>query len=134
MLGHARRAHPVTPAMLLTGYIDSAVVNAAYDLNAMCVAKPVESERIDRFLREGQSPVHAADFVVDAWILRYDLSAAEGEVLRKAILGDSKGDIAAARGSSMLTVKKQIANALKKTGDGSLLAAAQRLLREALGG
>ena len=132
VLAHARSAHPLTPAMVLTGYVDPAVVNAAYDLNAICVAKPVVVDRIRRFLQDGEGAAGQADGVIDAWVTRHGLTRAEGEVMRMSLLGDSKRAVAERRGSSEQTVKKQLANALRKTGDASLLAAAQRLLREAL--
>jgi len=126
VLDLARKMHPVTPAMVLTGRPDPAVINAAHDLGATCVIKPVDAERIRQFLR-ARSPVST---VVETWVDQYSLSDAEADVLLRAVLGASKVAIATARGSSVLTIKKQIANALRKTGDGSLLAAVQRLLRE----
>lgn len=126
LLSAARRDHPVTPTMILTGWSDPVVINAAHDLGATCVIKPVNSERIRQFLH-ARNPI---EIVLDVWVDRFSLSQAEGDVLLRAVLGSSKAAIAAARGSTELTVKKQIANALRKTGDGSLLAAVQRLLRE----
>ncbi|HEX3346426.1 MAG TPA: response regulator [Polyangiaceae bacterium] len=129
-LADARRTHPTTPAMVLTGWLDPVVVNAAHDLDATCVIKPADGDRILRFLRARPRP----ELVVDSWVGRYALSEAEGDVLRRAVLGSSKEAIAASRGSSRLTVKKQVSNALHKTGDSSLLAAVQRVLKEAMKG
>jgi DNA-binding NarL/FixJ family response regulator len=126
LLVAARRKHPLTPAMILTGVADPVVINAAHDLGATCVIKPVEPARIRHFL-QARSPV---EIVLGEWVAQYSLSDAEGDVLLRCVLGSSKAATAAARGSSALTVKKQLANALRKTRDGSLLSAVQRLLRE----
>src|SRR5579859_1473935 len=64
------------------------------------------------------------------WAHRYGLSLALTDVLARAALGHSKDAIAAARGSSRQTVKKQACTLLRRTGDKSLDQAGARLLRE----
>lgn len=46
LLAHARRAHPSTPALLLTGHVEGWVVNEAFDLGADTLAKPFEATRL----------------------------------------------------------------------------------------
>jgi two-component system response regulator TctD len=43
VLAQAREGHPRTPALVLTGLLCPQVANAAFDLGAGCVAKPVKS-------------------------------------------------------------------------------------------
>jgi DNA-binding NarL/FixJ family response regulator len=66
-------------------------------------------------------------------VARYGLSEAESDILRRAADGESRYLIAAARGSSELTVKKQIVNLLARTMDDSLHEAVARVLRELAG-
>jgi hypothetical protein len=47
-------------------------------------------------------------------------------------LAEDRGTIAKFRGSSPLTIKRQVADMLPKTGDESLHAAVERLLREVI--
>jgi DNA-binding CsgD family transcriptional regulator len=58
------------------------------------------------------------------------LTNAESDLLRRSALGESRSEIADARGTSEHTIKTQIARLLHKTGDGSLHEAVERLLRE----
>lgn len=46
LLAHARRSHPSTPALLLTGHVEGWVVNEAFDLGADTLAKPFEAPRL----------------------------------------------------------------------------------------
>jgi DNA-binding CsgD family transcriptional regulator len=65
-----------------------------------------------------------------AWGATYELSDAEVDVLRSAALGESRTEIARRRGTSVQTVATQAARLLRRTRDGSLERAANRLLRE----
>ncbi|MEO8801522.1 MAG: hypothetical protein ABI551_26770, partial [Polyangiaceae bacterium] len=67
------------------------------------------------------------------WQDKYKLSDSEIDILIRAASGEPREAIALARDSSKLTIKKHVANLLKKTSDGSLLVAAQRLLRAIAG-
>jgi DNA-binding NarL/FixJ family response regulator len=130
LLARARATHPITPAMVLTGKNQKAAANAAYDLRAHYVVKPVVTERIDHFLRDAASPEFRISPALRLWTLRYALSEAEADLLRRTALGESKSVIAAARATSRETIKTQVASLLGKTGDDSLHAAAERLLRD----
>lgn len=50
LLAHARRAHPRTPALLLTGHVEGWVVNEAFDLGAETLAKPFEASRLHQWV------------------------------------------------------------------------------------
>jgi DNA-binding NarL/FixJ family response regulator len=132
LLAKARATYPVTPAMILTGSNEDAAANAAYDLRAHYVIKPVVTGRIEQFLRDAMRD-NSISLVLQAWRIRYGLSEAEADLLGRTALGESRRAIAAARDTSAETIKKQIAHLLGKTGDDSLHAAAERLLRDVAG-
>jgi DNA-binding CsgD family transcriptional regulator len=68
------------------------------------------------------------------WIDRYGLSEAEADVLVRAAEGQSRTQMASARGCSELTIKKHVSTMLRLLSDRSLQAAVARLLREMAGG
>ena len=138
VLSRARRVHAQTHALVLTGHLSSDVANAAFDLRASCIAKPIDSARIALFLQEAlSSNVESSDLMTGTtrnWAARYTLSAGEAEVLVKAATGASRDEIAESRGSSPLTVKDQERSVREKTGDASFRDATSRFLRDALRG
>jgi two-component system response regulator DevR len=133
VLAEARVDHPTTPAMLLTGCVEANAINAAFDLDADYVVKPVRRQRIVRFLLARPDFASKLRQTVSAWRDRYALSGAELDVLQRAAAGETRDAIAEARGCALPTVKTHVANLLEKTGDDSLLGAVARLLRT-LGG
>jgi DNA-binding NarL/FixJ family response regulator len=130
LLAQARDAHPITPAMVLTGNNRDSTANAAYDLRAHYVIKPVATKRIEQFLKDAVSLESHVSRALRQWTDRYGLSEAEADVLRRSALGESQSVIATARGVSRETIKTQVATLLGKTGDESLQTAAGRLLRD----
>ena len=56
VLARARVVHPRTPALILTGVLSSQVANAAFDLGAACVAKPVKSNCSLRLQQSEERP------------------------------------------------------------------------------
>ncbi|HEX8789933.1 MAG TPA: response regulator transcription factor [Polyangiaceae bacterium] len=133
VLGQVRAEYPTAPVMVLTGATDQAAINAAFDLDAEYVVKPVQQARIVKFLVTHQDFGARLDRTIGAWRSRYTLSDAEADVLRRAALGETRDEIAAARECSVLTVKTHVTNLLQKTGDASLHAAVGRLLRATAG-
>jgi DNA-binding NarL/FixJ family response regulator len=133
VLRRARSNHPSTRVMVLTGYIEAEAINVAHDLDGEYVVKPVAAERIDRFSREALSHSSRLGRAARVWVTRYGLSEAEENVLLRAAAGESRAQIASARGSSELTIKKHVANLLRRTQDESLQVAVARLLRELAG-
>jgi len=130
LLARARASHPTTPAMVLTGNNEDAAANAAYDLRAHYVIKPVASERIEHFLKDAISLDSRVASALQEWGARYRLSEAEKDLLGRTALGESKRAIAGARATSTETIKTQVATLLGKTGDDALLVAAARFLRD----
>ncbi|HEX8789931.1 MAG TPA: response regulator [Polyangiaceae bacterium] len=133
LLSHARVDYPHTPAMILTAAVDAAAINAAFDLDADYVLKPLQPARIEKFLRSRRDFGARVEDAVTIWRQRYSLSEAEADVLRRASLGESRAEIAEARGCSLLTIKTQVTNLIQKTGDPSLHGAVSRLLRGVAG-
>lgn len=121
VLATARRSHPCVPAMVLTGYVDDRVVNAAFDLRpAWVVGKPYESHRVRAFLLSLPPSSKESDSAVGTFAAHHQLSASEADILRRLIVGESAEEIALARGTSILTVRKQIALLRSRTGDDSI--------------
>jgi DNA-binding NarL/FixJ family response regulator len=130
VLAWARASHNRAPAMVLTAWTEAETINAAFDMRAHYVVKPFAVERIKRFLADATSVASRLEPAFRAWVASYDLSEAEADVLWRSALGASRSSIASARDTSELTIKKQVANLLRRTGDGSLHAAVERLLRD----
>lgn len=132
VLAAARPAHPTTPALMLTGNTDRETISAACLLGAAYLVKPFTREPIERFLLDATAAGLAArvERIVQAWVLRYELSAAQADVLRRGALGDDRKTLATARECSEQTINKHVTNLLALTGDASLHAAVERLLRE----
>jgi DNA-binding NarL/FixJ family response regulator len=116
--------------MILTGNHHDEAANAAHDLRAHYVIKPVVTERIENFLRDATSLASRVAPALQEWAACYGLSRAEADLLGRTALGESKFAITAARETSRETIKTQVACLLRKTGDDSLHAAAERLLRD----
>jgi DNA-binding NarL/FixJ family response regulator len=138
VLAFAREVHLRTPALIVTGNISPEVVNAAFDLRAGCLAKPLESARLTRFFQEAAArPAGSFDRVqetVRIWAAASALSLGEADVLFKAANGASREEIAESRGASPLTVIDQERRIQEKLGDASFQDVVVRLLREAARG
>lgn len=136
VLARAREVDVRTPALVLTGLLSSAVANAAFDLRAGCIGKPVSGIRLAHFLQDALSgPARGSDPVGDIardWAAACGLSLGETDVLVKAATGASREEIAELRGSSSLTVKDQMKRVREKTGHASFGDAVSHLLREAI--
>lgn len=124
------RVHTRAPAMVLTGSTKAESINAAHDLHATFVIKPVDSERIERFVHDVAQVACRLEPAIRDWVSRHALSDAQADVLRRAALGENKDGIASARCCSAHTVQKHVADLLHRTGDRSLQAAVSRLLRD----
>ena len=133
VLVRAKAMNPTIPALVVTGFNDEASVNRAYDLGAQYIFKPVNSERITRFVRQrvlrSDPPSPRWQLVVDEWAIAYQLTSSEIEILQRAVSGASRDEITETRGTAESTVKKHISNLLRKTGDPSLVIAVHRVLR-----
>lgn len=132
----ARLSRPSVDVLVLTGLEGTEVTNRAFDLQAEYLCKPVETDRLLAFARRSIQRCNGAkarrESLVRLWSERYELTSAETMLLHDAVAGASRSDIAFRRGVTAETVNKHAKNLLSKTGDQTLLAAVNRLLREAL--
>jgi DNA-binding response OmpR family regulator len=89
VLRRARAADPSVPALILTGFLDRDVPNAAFDLRAEYLVKPASATQLNAFLRRvpvGQghrvpAPLVSEDLPDDLWtlvVLVRDAAAAQG--------------------------------------------------------
>lgn len=137
VLAHAREQLPDALGLLLTDALDRVGLSQAFSLDAAYLAKPVSAEDLSQFgdrvrarwLRKNASWPRN---VIGDWVVRYELTPAEEEVLTFAVNGVSRVEIAKRRDVTTATLKKQVQSLLAKTGDPSLESAANRVLRAAL--
>jgi DNA-binding NarL/FixJ family response regulator len=130
VLARLRTFRPTTPVLVLTGSHEPEVINRACELQASFAVKPVSTALIETFIRAATSLRDRLATVADAWRERYGLTEAERDVLHRSALGESRLEIAAARSSSILTVKKHCEKIVKKTQVRSYHEAVGRLVRE----
>jgi DNA-binding NarL/FixJ family response regulator len=126
---HSRGEH--VPAVIITGHLEDAVANRAFDLGAKLLAKPITADHVRRFVAEVTGSTALREVVQD-WRLRYSLTAAETEVLRAGLEGVERGAHAERRGISETTLRTHVRHMLQKSGDASLSDAIQRGLREVI--
>jgi DNA-binding NarL/FixJ family response regulator len=119
-----------TPAIVLSGALDDAIVNRACDLRALPMAKPMQRERIERFLETLDTRTERILRVARTWQVRYELSDDELDVLVLTANGLGRAQIAQVRARSERTIGTYVTHLLRKTRDATLQAAAGRLLRE----
>jgi DNA-binding NarL/FixJ family response regulator len=133
VLEQVRAVSPAMPVLVLTGQSEPRAINRACELGASYAVKPATTALLEAFIRSASSLVERLAMEADRWQERYGLTGAEREVLLRSALGESRAKIAAARGSSVLTVKTQCDNIRKKSGDRSLHDAVGRLVRDVAG-
>jgi DNA-binding NtrC family response regulator len=130
VIAEVGRSHPGTPTALFGGCPNLRAANAAYLAGADYLEKPIDKRCIERFMNVRLPLAQRIEVKAQGWQERHHLSRAEKDILCRAALGESRETIAAFRSSSPLTVKRQVADLLQKTGDESLHAAIERLTRE----
>jgi DNA-binding NarL/FixJ family response regulator len=132
VLARARERHPLTPAMVLTGFLDDQIAATSYDLRAIVLPKPYTADRLAFFVKLATSSSPTVDEFAEAFAHQHAIPPAELDVLRRLLAGDTVECIAAARGTSVLTVRKQIANLRSRAGAESLFALAIAMFRTCL--
>jgi DNA-binding response OmpR family regulator len=135
VLVYARKSHSRTPAMVLVGLLETGLVNKVFDFGGVCVEKPYEPMRLERFLRDtlerNAGSTDPIDGVIQDWELRCHFSAADVDVLRKTVAGETCAWIADSRGTTISTIKSQWRHIREKTGEPTMVSVVNRLLREA---
>lgn len=126
-----RANHPEVAVMVLARRSSRMIANRALEIGAAYAVKPIGPRRIQAFTSRA-TLAGKVERTVLRWKVRYLLTDAEVDVLRKASLGLDRGAIAVARACSEQTVKKHAANLLRQVvvAD-SLHDAVSRVLREA---
>jgi DNA-binding NarL/FixJ family response regulator len=130
VIAEVRRARLGTPMALLGRHLEPPAANAAYLAGADYLEKPINCACIERFMNVRLPLSEKIQLRSQTWQERHRLSGAQTDILCRAAMGENRDTIAACRSSSTLTVKRQIADLLRKTGDESLHAAIERLVRE----
>ena len=98
----------------------------------------MKQEELDKFaarVRQSLRPETRRgriDGIVDEWTTKYALPDALEMLLRLSAHGVARADLAKERDVEPSTVKKQVQELLRRTGDATLDAAVSRLLREAV--
>jgi DNA-binding NarL/FixJ family response regulator len=112
----ARGSAKNLPILIISGNVDQERLDAAYQLHAAFLLKPVGRRQLQVFAERAIQRQRRSATLILAWANRYKLSAAETVTLRLAIDGLRRDEIAAARGVSANTVKSQIGTLLSKVG------------------
>lgn len=133
LLLRIRPSHAETPALIITGHLEREFVQPIFDAGAKHLLKPCDWARLARFIEDASPFSSRLAQRVEAWRLTYRISASETDVLHRYARGESREAIAQARGCSLETIKRHVANLLRQTGDASLHAAVERILRECAG-
>lgn len=111
VLASYRELYPRVPALVLTDRLDAATVNRATELRAAYLVKTEDhSAHVRQFVLEATSPGARVECALMACAAEYAIPNAELDILRRYMLGESRGQIAEARGTSLGTVRKQIEN------------------------
>lgn len=125
------RAHDARlPILLITGADGHRRPVVVYEIGASYLPKPLEPRHLQLFAERATAQHRRAAQLVEEWVERYDLSAAEAVTLRLAVEGLRRENIAAVRGVSTNTVKHQIGGLLIKVGATALTEAIAKFLLE----
>ena len=129
VLASARARGCTSPALIFSAVYEPEAINRAFDLGARYLVKPSALELIVAFARDAAERLPTARWA-QSWAKRYDLTVAETNILAECAAGLSRDELIRERGIKRRTFQKHVTNLLRKTGDRSLLAACNRLLRE----
>jgi DNA-binding NarL/FixJ family response regulator len=130
LLRQMRAGGVSSTTVIVDDSVDPANLATAFHLRAYYIVKPVTPADLTAIVRLCAAAATRLQGAALDWANRYDLSAAEVDVLLGAALGEDACTTAARRGSSPLTVKTQVTGLLRKTADVRLADAALRLLRQ----
>jgi DNA-binding NarL/FixJ family response regulator len=132
-----RRNGCEAPALVLTNLLDRELINAAFDVRATYVCKPLAPKGLRDFV--GSLTMHdraSGQFgLLAESALRVlgarGLTGSELEIVAAAVAGVSSRAFIEARGISMNTYKTQVRSVLRKTGAESVGELRDRVLRDA---
>ncbi len=136
-LAGARSGGCKAPALVLTNLVDRDLINAAFDLQAVYVCKPLPAQGfrdfVGSFARRDSERKQFGLLTRSAMrvLASSGLTAAELEIVSAAVAGTSPQDFRADQGITMNTYKTQVRSILRKTGADSVGDLRDRVLREA---
>lgn len=128
VLAHARAKGYEGPALVYSGNHEPSEVNRAFALRAEYLVKPAKAEALVSFVKRAVER-RTTRVWIESWAERHELTPAERAILVAAAEGQTRSEIDAQQANAS-TAKTHVHNLLAKTGDGSLLAAVTRALRE----
>jgi DNA-binding NarL/FixJ family response regulator len=126
----ARDKAPGLPILIISGAVDHGRLEAAHELGAMYLLKPLQSGQLTMFGERAIARQRRAALLLQRWVVRYNLFAAEAVTLRMALDGLKREEIARVRGVSANTVKNQVSKLLPKLGVGDLAEAIAAFYQE----
>jgi len=128
VLEHARSSGYEGPALVYSGNHEPSELNRAFTLRAEYLVKPAPAEALVSFVKRAVERRTIRAWM-ESWAERHQLTPSERAILVAAAEGQTRSEIGAQHATA-LTAKAHVHNLLAKTGDGSLLAAVTRALRE----
>jgi DNA-binding NarL/FixJ family response regulator len=112
---HLTLTAPRVRVVLLSGYLDPALVWRAFDVGVRALPKPMDAADIER-LRRALDDDEARGAEVAKWRAAFALTGTEADNLSRLASGQQPKEIAAARGVAERTVRAQIELLRHKTG------------------
>jgi DNA-binding NarL/FixJ family response regulator len=126
VLEHARAKGYEGPALIYSGNHEPTELNRAFALRAEYLVKPAPAEALVSFVKRAVER-RTTRVWIESWAERHKLTPVERAIFVAAAEGQTRSQIDAQYATS---AKTHVHNLLEKTGDGSLLAAVTRALRE----
>lgn len=128
----ARKHAPLAPAVLLTGDLDLAIVNAAYVLGAACLLKPAGRGELSRFVVEALASEAGIDLSARSRVAHVSVSSGltgpEADLLVAYLAGETAESVQGKRGITRNTYKTQVRTLLRKLKADSLESARKKVL------
>jgi DNA-binding NarL/FixJ family response regulator len=112
----ARARMASLPILIISGGVDPSGLDAADELRAAYLLKPIEDRQLARFAERATARQRRVTALLLDWTERYSLSAAEAVTFRLCVEGLRRREIAVRRRVSPNTVKMQIGSLLNKVG------------------
>lgn len=121
----AIRAQDLTmPVLVLTGHHETDIANAAHRMNAEYLCKPPPGDNLRAFGRRMISSVllgeHRAKPHLEEFARQSDLTLRETEIVARALVDESREEMALRMGVAICTLKTEIRSILGKCGEPSL--------------
>jgi DNA-binding NarL/FixJ family response regulator len=131
-----RDRQPSLPILVLSGEVNADRLRQAHAMDAHYLLKPIKLEQLDLFATRACNAAkndeqRVADLCAEL-AREHRLTKTELDVLRLAVDGGSRTELAARRGAKLETLRKQVQDLLDKLDQPTLEAAVSAILRAAL--